>query len=148
METLWSFIGMVVLIAWFFGISYGAVLHGMLNFMIWVVIIGVILCVLGYILKPVPTNTPNKAPKRQKTTKPPKEHPLARKIAGWTAFFVASYLIADLFLIIIGIWETPHTSLAQLVLILLLPAVPFSIVATHRIIRKTPTKKHALKKAR
>lgn len=145
METLWSFIGIVVLIAWFFGISYGAVLHGMLNFMIWVVVIGVILCVVSYLLKPVPANTTNIVPKRQKTTKPPKDHPLARKIAGWMAFFIASYLVTDLFLIITGLWETPRTSLVQLILILLLPVVPFSIVATHRIIRKNPTKKRALK---
>lgn len=143
-----TLIVIVVLIAWFFGISYGAALHGILNFVVWAVAIGAVLCAINSFLEPSTTTIGNIAPKHQKSPKPPKEYPLLGKIAGWAAFFVASYLITDLFFIIIGLWENSRASLAQLVLMFLLPALPFSMVVAYRLGRILLAKKRVQKKTR
>lgn len=148
MEALWSFIGIVVLVAWFLGISYGAVLQGVANFVIWALVIGAVLCVAINLLIPTNTSVEAPAPKQRKNAKPPKEYPTLRKAVGWVAFFIASYLITDLIFIAMGLWETPHASWTQLVLAVLLPALPFSMVVAHKIIHKMLTKKHAQKRAR
>ena len=141
-----EFMGAVVLLSWFFGVSYGAVLHGMLNFMIWAIVIGAILCVIAYLFSPVPIDNPNTIPKQQKkVTRPVKEHPVARKIAGGVAFFIISYLMTDLILVILGIWEVPHLSPAHIVLVFLLPAFPFLVVVAYRLIQKMCKKKRAQK---
>ena len=125
----------VLLVAWFFGISYGAALHGILNFALWAIVIGAILAVVTWALALVPD--PAQKAKPKKATKPAKKHPALR----WLAFFLTSYLITGLFFTAIGIWETPHITAWHLVMIILLPALPFSIVAAYYLGRKMTARK-------
>lgn len=136
----------VVLIAWFFGISYGAALHGIINFVFWAVVIGFVLSLFA---RTEPTPTPTPTPTPQKPTPPRKPIKLPPKLKStlkWIIIFVVTYLITDLFLIAIGLGEQFIRHNVPLWISFSLPSIPFTmIVARHLIKKKTKTKKRTRK---
>lgn len=116
-----DFIVLVVLVAWFFGISYGAALHGVLSFFLWGFLVCVIVTVVGCFLdakKDFFAPTPvKKAPKRAPKLNP---HPILK----WIVRLLVSYFITFLLIVIISNGNTD----VPLYVTLLLPLSPFLIM--------------------
>ena len=125
----------VILIAWFFGISYTAALHGLINFIVWIVMLGFIFIIIQDLFAPVDIS-PAPIKKPQKPVKDIKIPVFVK----WLFYFFLSYLITSLLAIIIGVWG-PTTTLPPWLLILI-PTLPFDIILIRHLIRKTTTKRH------
>ena len=123
----------VILIAWFLGISYSAALHGILTTLAVTIIVSIVLPFIAPWFEPIDTlsEPPKpKAPIHQAKYKPIK----VPSFVKWVVFFVISYLITDLFIIIIGVLETPHP--APMWLYICLPTLPFDAVLIAYFIKK------------
>lgn len=132
-----DFIILVILVAWFFGISYGAALHGIINFVFWTILFSIAFTFIKDLITTpaTPQPQPKEVPKA-KVTKPSKPMP---KAVYWGVYFFVSYLITFLFLIIIGIWETPYP--APMWLVAGLPSLPFALTLGVHLVRKHRTNK-------
>jgi hypothetical protein len=125
----------VILIAWFFGISYTAALHGLINFIIWIIVLGFIFIIAQDLFAPVEISS---APVK-KLKKPEKGIKIPASVK-WLFYFFLSYLITSLIAIIIGVWDSAST--LPLWLLLLIPALPFDIILIRHLIKKATTKRH------
>lgn len=143
---IWEFIGLVILVAMFFGISFSAALHGIISFVLWSLVIGVILygviSIFTYLLQPadVPQKTIQTKPVQQKVvrnTKPIK----VPSFVKWLIFLAVSYLFSLLFMVAIGLSETCIKYNVPVFVHLSIPALPFIVVLAVNLIKKIPKNK-------
>lgn len=130
----------IILIAIFFGISLSAALHGALIFLAVVFVIACIATIAAPYISAlsggfVPSGTPKPATKPSKA-RVQKPHNL---IVMDIVFFIVTYLISAIVLMIMGISENPNIPIIVKLLLPSLPAVVFYIV----ILCKKHIKKHA-----
>lgn len=139
---------LIILIAWFFGISFGAALHGLLQFVGIAVVIGIVIAgisLYGEISQfKGPVAQPAKKPV-QKVQKPVKKKPSKHgDLFVWVCLFIASYCItAIIFMLCQFNWSVnfdfePYwlSGLLNIALPFALPTIPFDIYMIYRVIKK------------
>ncbi|MBR3254231.1 hypothetical protein IKF88_00655 [Candidatus Saccharibacteria bacterium] len=148
MDSLITIVLTVVLVAWFFGVSYTAALHGIISFIFWSLAIGAVLYVLWYLFAPLdtPPEKPKPQPKPIKEVKPFKIPPVVK----WITFFIISYLFSIIFMAAIGLAEACIKYKVPIVIEFAIPTLPFVVVLVCHIIKShiKPTKKRTHRKAR
>lgn len=113
-------------------------------------IIGFFIYLLYQLLKPIENpKTAVKPSVKQvpQKTKPVKQYqmPKALKTAlGWGTWLIISYIITELFLVIIGVFEHSHGQFSWAIYVY--PAIPFLVTAAFYIINRLLTKTSKSKK--
>lgn len=134
---MWWIIGSVILVAWFFGISYSAALHGMLWFLFWVIVIGIGITLLAPLFEPVePENKKIKQVKPKKDPKTIKFPTWLKGLLKWALIFSIGYFITLMALGALGISEQLIANNSALWLQFSLPSIPFAIYLLARIVKK------------
>ena len=145
---------LVILVAIFFGISLTAALHGILQAVGIIILIGIVFLFLQpwFEKLPEPAQKPQPAPQpkaiQQRTVivkkKPKKDH----NIFLWVIFFIISYLITGLFLTATEINRSTEylRSADGTWLVLTMNMLPFIIVLSYHLIKKFIASKKRTKK--
>lgn len=152
--VVWELIGIVILVAVFFGISFSAALHGIISFVLWASVIGVVLYGIVSLFAnssktaDVPQNKIQASPVPRKITKETEPIKIP-SFVKWLTFFIISYLITLLFMTAIGLSEMCIKYNVPIWVDFSIPALPFILVLVISLIKNgVQNKKRAPKKTR
>ena len=159
-----DFLILVILVAIFFGISLTAALHGILQVILWIIVISVVLTLAFPFLEKfwhwftTPAKEPNKTVKpiqpklalsksAQAKYKKSKENK-SSSIIGWVIYFIVSYFITSMFIVIFQdrtgttTWYTSLPHPIGIIIEFLLPCIPFIVTLAYSLIKKHVGKKN------
>lgn len=135
-----DFLILVILVAIFFGISLTSAMHGIIIAFLVITGVSFLLLIISPFLAKLWVNITTPATKSKAVKQTPKQPAKKHPISSWMFFFVTSYLITFLLLVITGVSER-LTNQKLYYLDFLLPVIPFIIVFGYSTIKKIIHKK-------